>query len=304
MKKKMNHQSIAQRKLQKLREKGIKVFGLDYDGTVFDRKDPHYNHHQTAIELTLKIAARGAVPALITARDASIKRILVPPLLEASRSGKIKKIPIFIAGGNGSNLIEIKNGKRREIYNYGLTRNQIKTIISLYNELQIKDFEPEAKTIFENFLKQDWSEYIPSDFLKIAKNNPGIWVEQSKVSLVLPSNQKLQRDIINTLRKELGDKLAVIWANDDFAHIIQRLEKDSKLTAIEAIIQELAISKENIATFGDSPEGNDVGLLSLPYSFTNYFELEKQDMTAPPYILRQTQSPIESVYRAIDFLLS
>ena len=296
----------AIRKLKELKTNGLKLLGLDYDGTIYDRHaSPPYNSHQAAIDLALNIMKAGVNLGLITSRDASIKKILFPPLLRASQ--EIADLFVFVGGANGSNLTEIKNGEKREIYNHCLILDQIKTIIDVYNELSVLNLDPKSKKVIERFLTEDWSGYVPNNLFTISKENPGVWVEQSKVSLILPSNQKMQRkvmtDLQEKLKEQLGDELTIVWANDPFVHVSKKLEFDGKLLAIQTIMKELGTDEHHTAAFGDTPHGNDKGLLSLPYSFTNY-PLEKPDLETPPYVLPCFGSPIESIYKAIRFLIN
>ena len=120
----------------------------------------------------------------------------------------------------------------------------------------------------------------------------------------MPSDESEQKKIIAVLREKIGNKLTLAWANDPFIHISKKLEFDGKLLAVQTMMKELAIDESHLATFGDTPHGNDAGLLSLPYSFTNYFEFKKENPQVPPYILPRSDLPIGSIYQAIHFLIN
>jgi len=306
----INQSSEAERqttsKLKELKTNSLRLLGLDYDGTIYDRHaSPPYNNHQTAMDLVLNIMKAGVNLGLITSRDVSIKRVLFPPLLKASQ--EIAGLPVFVGGANGSNLTEIKNGQRREIYNHGLTLDQIKAIVDVYDKLNVSNLDSRSNKVIERFLTEDWSGYVPNNLFAISKKNSGVWVEQSKVSVVLPSDRKEQEKAITALREKLeeqpGDELTVAWANDPFAHVSKKLDLDGKLLAVQTIMKELGTNEHHTATFGDTPHGNDKGLLSLPYSFTNH-PLEKPDLETPPYLLPSFDSPIKSIHKAIRFLIN
>ena len=82
-----------------------------------------------------------------------------------------------------------------------------------------------------------------------------------------------------------------------------QMPMDGKLMAARTVMERLEITDEQAGFFGDSPNGNDKGILSLLYSFTNCKRLSKQSLESPPYILKTTDSPVGAVHEAIHVLL-
>ncbi|MEK7680634.1 MAG: hypothetical protein AAB348_01110, partial [Patescibacteria group bacterium] len=98
----MNHAELAQAKLNEAKPL-IKLFGLDYDGTVSDA-----THKQPEVfGLVAKILATNKSVAFITARAATAIKVLVPPLQELLVRENVTT-PSFVAGGNGTTLYEVK----------------------------------------------------------------------------------------------------------------------------------------------------------------------------------------------------
>jgi hydroxymethylpyrimidine pyrophosphatase-like HAD family hydrolase len=287
----------------------IKLFGLDYDGTVSDAE-----HQPPQIfALVEKILAVNKSVAFITARAATAIKVLVPPLQEllasmnASASG-------FVAGGNGTTLYEVKKNELVEVYNHGFDLAQIKQIAAVgrkvYADLGIDRADLAAKGLanFQKFLLESWNGYVPSEMIDVCRPFDGeLFTEQAKITFVLPKNIELHSVIVSKLNQNLGEQYQAAVGDDTYVHVTRKLSEDSKTVAIKTILRILGLQEFQVATFGDMPHGNDAGLLSFPYSFTNAinFAESKTDRNNPPFILWEpNMTPVASVYQAIEYLIS
>lgn len=286
-------ESIATSKLEEIRKNGVQLLGFDYDGTVIGDEFGHPD----VTSLILQIARAGVVPAVITARDATIKVEQIAVLEQATRKEQIDT-PIYIATANGASLFKIQNGESEQVYSNDLTQEDLDSIITAYSSLGIPISE-EMDKIRQASLKQDWEKYIPPALFKLSLQNKGVWVEPSKVTLRLPEAREEQQQATQELTQKLPN-LAVAWGGKPLADVTKRLEFDGKLHVVQFLMNSHNIPKTRVATFGDTPDGNDKMLLSLPYSFTN----REAGLTAGiPYMLSGTGSPVSRVHEAINFVL-
>ncbi len=287
----------------------IKLFGLDYDGTVSDGVDYKLPEVMVLVE---RILAKGKSVAFITARAATALKILVPPLQEILMRTGIS-IPSFVAGGNGTTLYEVKKNKLVEIYNHGLELSQIKHAVDVWKKVYEKfgintaDLNEKGLKTFQNFLQENWDGYIPLEIVDICRPYEGkIFTEKAKVTFVLPKDKSFKEKIVAEVNNKLGEQYQAVAGDDIFVHITKQLEEDSKVVAIKTILESMALKPTEVATFGDMPTDNDAGLLSFPYSFTNSEEFigVKTDLENPPYILTEPDlGPVARVYKAINYLL-
>jgi len=137
--------------------------------------------------------------------------------------------------------------------------------------------------------------------------NGELFTEQAKVTFVLPKDKVLHAKVVAELNKELGEHFCAATGDDMYVHITKKLEEDSKAVAIKTILKLLGLDFNQVATFGDMPTGNDAGLLSFQYSFTNSDEFAKvkKNPEQPPYILlNPTLTPVTRIYEAINYLIS
>lgn len=288
----------------------VKLFGLDYDGTVSD--SANYKLPQV-FALVERILAKGKSVAFITARAATALKILAPPLQEILVK-KNTSTPNFIAGGNGTTLYEVEKDQLVEIYNHGLELPQILKAVEVgrkvYEKLKISNTDLAEKGLetFRKFLQENWGNYIPVEIIDVCRPYNGeIFTEQAKVTFVLPKDKFLHEQLATELNQELGEEYRAVAGDDTYIHITKKLEEDSKIVAIKTILKLIGLEKNQVATFGDMPNDNDKGLLSFPYSFTNSEEFIKikDDPRKPPFILIDSNStPVARVYQAIDYLLS
>lgn len=288
----------------------VKLFAFDYDGTVYDGRDFKFPE---VIALIEKILANGKSVSIITARAASAVKTFVPPLKEFLASKDINE-PIFIGGGNGTILYELKKDELKKVYSYGLNIDEINWIISgwkkIYEEFKINtvDLAEKGMETFPKFLSEDWTGYIPDEILNLCRPYEGkIFTEEAKVAFVLPKDEIMREKIIDEIKNELGEQYSVAVGDKTFCHITKRLEEDSKAVAIKTILKIMGLGPNQVATFGDMPLGNDAGLLSFPYSFTNSEEFInlKKDSDQPPYILNDPDlTPVARVYKVVDHFCS
>lgn len=302
-----DHEQYGQKMLEKAK---ISVMALimDQDGTVKGGDDPQYQKANVA-ELLQRIARAGKYPAIITASGAS-----------ALKSFASLKTPAFIGIGNGTALYKFNTAGRSEIYNHGLTLNEVKAIVEVwqkvYKTLKITEsqLQPKGLETFKKFTETDWTGYIPEEYLSVFKQYAGrCFTEQIKVTVVFPSwETEKQRDLVKKMQTELDKKFGenkylASRGDETFLHITHAFEVDPKLFALKTIMKALKLTPKQVVSIGDLPLDNDKGLLiesKLPYTFTNRW-LGKTDIQTPPFILPgSSESAVGSVYRAIEFLLN
>jgi hydroxymethylpyrimidine pyrophosphatase-like HAD family hydrolase len=306
---KQEHLNLTKDKLKEAKTL-VKLFGMDFDGTVFDNID--FKLFEVA-SLVKRILDDGKSVAFVTARAASALKILVPILQELLTQKEFSG-SCFIAGGNGAVLYEVKKDELIEIYNHGLEVSQIIHIVeegkNIYKKLGINstDLTERGVDTFKRFITEDWRTYISSDIVDVCRLSEGkFFTEQANVHFVLPKDKSLHQKIVNQLNEKLGEEYRAVAGDEVYVHVTKRLGEDSKAVAIKTILNILGLEYIHVATFGDMPMGNDSGLLSFPFSFTNSREFAyiKKESQQPPYILYELDlTPVAQVYKAIDFLLS
>lgn len=288
----------------------IRLFGLDYDGTVSD--GDQFKQPQV-FELVGRILANGKSVAFITARAATALKMLVPPLMDLLITNNLS-IPCFVAGGNGATLYEIKKYGPRLIYNNGFKLEHILRVVEAGRKvcddlgIGVGDLAEKGLETFRKFLQDDWGGYIPNEIIDVCRPYNGeFFTEEAKVTFVLPKDKSLHGKVVTALNVELGGYYHAVAGDDTYVHITRRSEEDGKAVAIKTILNVMGLKENEVATFGDMPCGNDIGLLSFPYSFTNLDEFVKvkEDLQSPPYILLNDDlSPVARVHKAIDYLIS
>ncbi len=284
-------------------KKTVKLFAMDYDGTLADGE--HY-HREDAINLIESILKANKTPAFITARAATAVKTFVPPLQDF-----YVKYPnstaTYIGGGNGTVLYKLDSKGLEKIYNHGLSLEEIKTIVSVWEKyaeqhLPQNDLSEKGLTTFIKFYGEDWQDLIPNEILEIGKvYNGRIFTEEAKVTFVFPQDISTHEKIVSDMRELLGNNFSISAGDKDFCHITKALKEDGKMVAVKTVLELMDLKENEVATFGDMPHGNDKGLLSFPYSFTNYLDHVSQ---TPPYILAEDNlPPVGRVYKAIKFLI-
>lgn len=302
------HTEMTQARLEEAKPL-IKLFGLDYDGTLSDA-----THKQPQVfGLVEKILAKNKSVAFITARAATAVKVLVPPLQELLNRENVS-VPSFVAGGNGTTLYEVKKNELVEIYNHGFDLPQVKQAAAVGREVYEKlgidrvDLTEKGVENFKKFLQDSWDGYEPAEMIDVCRPYDGeLFTEQAKVTFVLPKDKTLHAKVVAELNETLGEVYRAVAGDDTYVHITRKLEEDSKTVAIKSVLKLLDLEPNQVATFGDMPVGNDAGLLSFPYSFTNSDEFVniKTEAEKPPYVLLDDEtSPVDRVYKAIEFLIS
>ena len=106
-------------------------------------------------------------------------------------------IPTFIGIGNGTALYKFDKKGKSEIYNHGLSLEEVKVIIrvweNVYKTLGIKetDLQPKGIETFKKFAQTDWTGYVPKEYVDIFKQYEGrCFTEQIKVTVVFPLHSK------------------------------------------------------------------------------------------------------------------
>jgi len=308
-------EKICSEKLQKAK-KSFKAIVMDQDGTVKGENDLKYKN-SNLVALLRKIVHRNKYPAIITGSGASALKSFTS-LVDFYRQKKYTN-PTYIGIGNGVTLYKFDQKGRSELYNFTLTISEVKSIVKVwkkvYTELKIQESDLQQKGLitFRKFMETDWTGYIPKEYLSVFKQYNGqCFTEKIKVTVVFPAwDETRQRKLVGILQKNLdkilGKGLYFVSRGDDiFIHINHALKIDPKLFALQRIVTELGLDKNQVITFGDMPLDNDKGLLfdsRLPFTFTNRF-FNKKDQQKPPFFLPGSLiSPVGSVYNAIDYLL-
>ena len=310
----VRHEKYCKEVLKKIKPK-VGAFVFDVDGTIKSSSEPEC----LPLELIKKIVSSGKFAAIITASGVSALEGLAGPIGKLISENNYS-IPVYFGVANGVALYRLDHQGRHELYNYSLKIKEIKNILKAWgivmkaNKIKDADLVERGLITFNEFLKKDWGKYIPGNYLSLSGKFAGkCFVEKLKATLVMPKNEVFSQGKFVMVMQEQIDKVAgrgkyiIEMGDTTFAHVTQRPGMAPKLFALKRIIRELKLKKEQILTFGDMPFGNDRGLLvdsRLPYTFTNK-DLDKSNITNPPFILPESeQTPIESVYRAVDFLLT
>lgn len=298
-------ENIGQKKLEKAKLT-VKALAMDQDGTVKGGDDPKFVKANVA-ELLQKISQAGKTPVILTASGAS-----------ALKSFSEINFPAFIGIGNGTALYQFNQNGKKEIYNQGLSLDEVKAIVGIWQKVYEQsgihetDLQSKGVTTFKEFMEKDWSGYIPKEYVAISEQYGGCYfTEEIKVTVVFPSwNETKQRDLVGKMQTVLDqalgkDKYLARRGDENFLHITHAFEIDPKLFALRKIMEELKLDPDEVAVFGDLPLDNDRGMLiesGLPYTFTNCWI---ENLEAPPYLLPGSSvSMVGSVRAAIDYLLS
>ncbi len=307
---------ITKKKLKEIKKNKIALIAADYDGTLYDRYDKNYNSLLKVIQLAYKVSKKGFNFAFVSGRNATLEvelRDLIPKFCRKKKAN----LSLWHSGGNGMSLTKITylfikdSLKVEKIFSNAINISEIKKIIELYIKLKINP-DIKAKLFFKKYLEKKMPEdLMPKKYFKLSRQYEGeIFAELVKISLVLPSDVPKQKQAIKILRKKLsGYGLNVGWGGIPFADISKELKLnkkiiDGKLLMVKNIIKYLNIKDTQVATFGDTPNDNNKGLLSLPYGFTNDIHLNKSNnRSISPYILEVKKSPVAAVFDAINYLI-
>jgi hydroxymethylpyrimidine pyrophosphatase-like HAD family hydrolase len=290
-------------------KKTVLAFVMDQDGTVKGGDD--------VVELLKKIARKNKYPAIITASGASALRSISS--MNDFYSQEKVLTPTFIGIGNGTALYRFDTSGRTEIYNHNLTLGEVKAIVTVWKKvyevsgIKEADLQPKGIKTFKKFMTTDWTGYIPEKYIDIFKLYDGrCFTEPIKVTVVFPVLEvEKQRELVKKIQAALDRKFGkgkylASRGDETFLHITHTFNVDPKLFALQTIMKELKLTKKQVIAFGDMPLDNDRGLLiesRLPYTFTNSY-FEKKDFRKLPFILPgSSESPVGSVYQAIDYLL-
>ena len=276
-------EKISNEKLQKAK-KSFKAIVMDRDGTIKEEDNSKYRNIDVLL-LLKKIVEKNKYPVIITGSGASALKSFTS-LINYYRQEKNTN-PTYIGIGNGMALYKFDQKGRSELYNHALTLREIKLIVEVwrkvYAELKIQESDLQQKGLvtFRKFMETDWTGYIPEEYLSVFRHYNGqCFTEEIKVTVVFPAwdetrQRKLVRILQKSLDKTLGKGLYFVSRGDDmFMHINRALKIDPKLFALQGIMTELGLNKNQVITFGDMPLDNDKGLLidgKLPFTFTNRF---------------------------------
>jgi hydroxymethylpyrimidine pyrophosphatase-like HAD family hydrolase len=305
--------SLVCQKLEEARRGGIKLIAVDYDGTVYDRNDKNYNSLDNVIELAFRVFQSGISFAFVSGRNTTLDIKLREMGLRFCRKNNCSFV-VWRSGGTGAVLNKLTFNPKEvfieKIYSNSFDKCLLEKVLDIYRELKINP-DLESKKFFNEFLKNKPPEdLMPEICYKISCQSKGsVFAEAVKVTFVLPSNIDEQKKTISILRKKLDSyDLCVSWGNLPFADVGRNLRIDGKiidgkLYMMKNLVKELKIKDNHLVTFGDSPNDNNKGLLSYPYSFTNDSNVIKSSVYTPPYVLEIKESSVGAVYEAINYLI-
>jgi hydroxymethylpyrimidine pyrophosphatase-like HAD family hydrolase len=287
---------IGRRKLQELKQNGALAYVTDYDGTLVGD-----GFGSEAVTRLIYNSSKKLIPVIATARGATFKREQLFQIIQATNTHRIL-YPIYISLGNGTQVLEIKNNSSQLICNNALTIDEAETIIKAYQELDIR-ISKEDDQIRQYDLNFPWNDLIPDPYLILSSRNPGVWIEPVKVSLLTGSTPP---DIVKALCLKLTKVLPTFqfqWGGKPVIDVTKQILKDGqivdgKLHTAQIVLSREGLSENNVAAFGDMPDGNDAGLLSLPYSYTN-----QTGYSTRPYSLPEIGTRVQRVHDAIYYLL-
>lgn len=293
-------------------KKNLKLLAVDYDGTLFDGSIPSLNH-KAAISLLLRVLCKGVHVVVISARDASFRKNVIPllqPFLRQSDS------QCYFGGANGTYLTKVRSNSLKKIYSYRMSVTEVQDILQIYDkirymlELEPQDYIIQGIKSFQAFLRKPkrWQGFISQTMLQWSRRYKGaLFIEQSKISCVLPKKQRMQKKFLKQLKNYLGEKYN-IKGDKTFTHISKNIYKrskkiDNKLFALKTVMNELGISKANVVAFGDAPKGNDAAMLKYAQtSFTNDNHYVTKN-NKPPFYIAGSVNSVKKVHLAIKYLI-
>lgn len=311
------YKNINDKKIKEIK-KSFKAIVMDQDGTLKGGNDSKYKNTDI-LSLIKRIVLKNKYPVVITGSGASALKSFTPLINFYQKNKNFKYFSTYLGIGNGTSLYRINHRGLVEIYSNILTLDEIKSIIEVwemvYIKLKIKESDLKQKGLsnFKNFIKIDWNDFIPKDYLSIFKKYNGrCFTEKVKVTVVFPEwDEFKQRKLVKKIQIELdsilGEGLYVVTRGDDiYMHINKAFKIDPKLYALNRIMKDLNLNKNQVVVFGDMPLDNDKGILvdsELPFTFTNQIFVKKNQEKPPFFLPNSSLSPVGSVHKAIDYLL-
>lgn len=282
----------------------IKLYVLDYDGTIFKKEGSIFNHKK-AFLLIREILLNKKNCLVLTARCASFLKTHLASLKELyKKNNKINSF--YIGGGNGSILYKFSSSGLIKIFDNGLKFKEAKKIMELGSKIYkdqgilLSNLNKEGISIHNIFLNTHWSNLIPRNYIDENKKYKGLcFSEEAKVAFVLPKDFTKHKKIIyefkNKISRFFGKRFSVQKGDNVFLQINRYSQIDQKLFALKIIIKKLILKKDEIFVFGNMPSDNDNGILikgQFPYTFTNSksFYIKKQKQL--PYYLGSGEKSI------------
>jgi len=287
--------SIGQKKLLELKNSGCDGFVSDYDGTLIDS-----TFSPGSVTRLIYNVGKELTPTIATARGVTFRRDQLAEIVHATDSNRTLK-PIYISLGNGTQVLKIENGQTNTIYDNSLSIAEDQQIINAYQQLGIV-IPSEMDRIRQADLRYPWGSLIPVDYLTLSRGTSGVWIEPIKASLLTGSAASEDSRRIGQELASLLPDYQVRWGGKPVIDVTKKIiadgrEIDGKLFTAHIIMTHEGLSELQIAAFGDTPDGNDAALLSLPFSFTNRVGYEKG-----PYSLPDKGTKVQRIQEAIYFL--
>ncbi|HEY9695687.1 MAG TPA: ElyC/SanA/YdcF family protein [Trichocoleus sp.] len=289
-----NCSEVTKKRLLMLRELGIDLIAFDYDGTLFGDGKTHVD----AAKLLVKVIKAGINVAVVTGRDATVRRALVPEFIQQCNG---RNLSFFLATSNGVNVYRVDSTGAHCLLNNPIRFEDIKRVVAAYRRLNIIGSK---LRILEhlNLASQKWEGLLKREFILISRRNPGVWVEPSKISLAFPLSFTDRKKAIKALEAELGGEFALTFGSD-VVDVIPQLCMEPKRYALDFILDHTGGSLLSTVSFGDTPLGNDRGLIEIPFGFTN--DITINVASQPPFVLGcGSNSPVQVIYDATELMLS
>src|SRR3989338_4807438 len=310
---------LSAKKLEEARRSGVKLIGADYDGTLYDKKEPPYDDHLRVIRLVDEVSRADVDFSIISARNTTL-HVPFRELASAYSQEAGRPLTLWTSGGNGMNLSRVtfsaEGQKVEPIFTNFITPDQAELIVFIFDQMFHElGIEPDARNVafFKAFLDRDLPEdLVPRPHRQLVERYGGrYFAEAVKVTTVLPTSKEQQAECIVYLRERLeifGFNIG--WGGIAFADVSRRMLDangkpiDGKVLVLETILARSNFAREQVTTFGDAPNGNDMGLLGFPKSFTNAQSFNKNGLESPPFMLKIKDSPVGTIHEAIRYLTS
>jgi len=298
--------------LLQAKQHGVRMIATDIDWTIRDPDNPRYDFSAIA-DICCQIKKKGIEFLLLTGRDASFRRDIVPLLQKYLKQNSVTS-PMYAGCANGGSLYKITSRAIHTVYRYGLSVNEIDECNALISRSIVKldlthaDFQSQGLNVFAGFLSLSWDEVIPDWILFRAKKYQGLlFCEATKVSFVLPKLSITKKRLIEMIRKQLPNRFS-LKTDQEYGHITLKQTDDKfidKILALEFVRKQKRINKEHVVVFGGGLDEIDKQMLTkYPYSFTNQQKFKEKNVTKPPYKLIGKSSPVALVYEAILYLIA
>jgi hydroxymethylpyrimidine pyrophosphatase-like HAD family hydrolase len=232
----------------------FKGLAADIDGTLHG--GPYdWTHIQASL---LSVVRAGKPVAIVTGRGVSLEANLLPVLGD---------LPVTLATANGSRMVQYdgKSPTPNVIYSHELLIDEVRAVVETYEEFCADNGHAPTSMISPDADKL--AALLPDPFVTVSHQHNGVWAEPTKVCLEMPRSLFGTLDV--DLARLLGPSVNVYRGSETIVDVTRAQITDGKKAAVTRFADLHQIHPDSIVCLGDSPHGNDSGLLSGPLSFTN-----------------------------------